>query len=1290
MALPTDTAGPFDVKVDDLIQINATQAVDVFRQLLIIEATMAGIPITGVDVPAAINVADGGIDAVVTAELSTDKLRVGLISPGLNCYQIKTGSFSASTKSDIRSLLVQPKYHSRKRQYTKDQLQPRVLSCFEKGGSFIVVLFGSDLVGPTDNHGEAQIRTFITSIDPDFDKISVRIIRANQLCSAIKALAPGIALQLNRMGGCDNAVFDDLSFMAECCYLEVDSYMTTDELNRATEQITRAANEVSGFQHIRVLGDAGAGKTHLIYRALSASQLKGCVLYCRDPEESLMSGPIRVLTQMASTTTIILVADECDFDTAEELTALFKRRAANMLLVTTDNVAEPDSAHANTLVIDVPRLEQPVIAEIFKGYGIPNDSAMWLATLCEGSPRAAHRLGFYIQCNPDQQPSQQLTHLDKFWDRIVCAPQSVDSGDGRDKLVVIRTLALFRQVAWDTTDGSTVQRAVLELLQKLDRNFSHLRLSNTVDSLRKRRVLQGHRTMLISPKLLHIAMWKSWFEHYANGVDVVQFRAGLNAHMQEHFDAMLIYVQESRAATALANRLMSEGGPFATLAGYNANGGTSLFFAIAQADPKAALRRFAAALGGEKVEVRKEFTGKARRTAIHRLEQLAVSAETFFEAADCLLMLAEAENENWSNNSTGIFVSMFSLGYGPIAASELSPIKKTDYLRKLLRSDVSFHRKIAVQALSESLKPFMSRTAIDETIGLRRLPDRWKPKTYEELYTAYTAHVALLEEAIGYLPVAEASEAAKGILLNVRSLILIAPLTQTILAFLRSAAAIPGLHDQCIETVVATLHYEGKALAPTIVTQLETIRADLTESSFSSKLRRYAGMRLIEDNFDAEGNYSDAAGPELLQLSSHAVANPELIVPEFSWLITYEAKNGFQFGQLLGHADQELILWRPILSAWGAAGAERSDFFIGGYLSAWHDKKIKVWEQLIEELFPDLDVRNSLVGVIQRSGMSDHIAETLLAMAQEGSIDAKEFRQFVYGNVVSRLPLPVVTGVIDLLVDGDDVQVADAALDILYSRLRGQPEEISVLSNRIERVLSSSAFIKGTENPHSNNMLQYRWNEVANRFLAFDTDAAARLAVQCINHFGNKGSITSGNFAEPLKFLTKAAREKPDVVWSAIAHRLAEQFHEAGSWRMLNWLRGNRSLHENGNAGLEAIPTFIVFNWIDVDVAQRAPLLAENCPPAVSKPNEPPTFARLMLERYGELEQVRRGMHANNFTEGWSGAASEHYRSKLASLDAHLGIETNNKVRIWLQELRTQLERSIEQEAESELDENER
>ncbi len=358
-------------------------------------------------------------------------------------------------------------------------------------------------------------------------------------------------------------------------------------------------------------------------------------------------------------------------------------------------------------------------------------------------------------------------------------------------------------------------------------------------------------------------------------------------------------------------------------------------------------------------------------------------------------------------------------------------------------------------------------------------------------------------------------------------------------------------------------------------------------------------------------------------------------------------------------------LWAAIHRAWVKAGEQRSDFFIGGYLSALFERDVAAWEQVIGELLDDPAVRPSVLGVVWRSGMTDSMASKLLAMAAAGTLDPRSFRLFVYGGVINRMPLPVVSKAIELMMgDGTDQLGADAALDVINSRMRGHADDREALAQLLERVLDSAAFIEGKAGAKANNMLQYHWNEAAMRLLALDAAAATRLAVRCIDHFGAEDSITSGYFGEPLKFLSSVTREHADVVWPAIARRLADHPREAGTWRMLNWLRGGSVRHADAT-GMDALPPALVFDWIDGDVEQPAPVIAQNCPPVVSRPDESASFARQMLVRYGTLKAVRGGLHANNFTEHWAGPASEHYQRKLQAVQAQLGVETNENVKAW-------------------------
>lgn len=137
MTLQIDTLGPFDLRPGDLTRIDAGEAVELVRQLLVIEACRVGTPVTGVDVPSAIDVADGGIDAEVVGVAGT-VLPAGLISEGLTRYQIKTGSFSASRPSEIKSLLAQPRFATGERQLTKDELHPCTSFHTESFQNFVV------------------------------------------------------------------------------------------------------------------------------------------------------------------------------------------------------------------------------------------------------------------------------------------------------------------------------------------------------------------------------------------------------------------------------------------------------------------------------------------------------------------------------------------------------------------------------------------------------------------------------------------------------------------------------------------------------------------------------------------------------------------------------------------------------------------------------------------------------------------------------------------------------------------------------------------------------------------------------------------------------------------------------------------------------------------------------------------------------------------------------------------------------------------------------------------------
>ena len=802
--------------------------------------------------------------------------------------------------------------------------------------------------------------------------------------------------------------------------------------------------------------------------------------------------------------------------------------------------------------------------------------------------------------------------------------------------------------------------------------------------LRRKRILQGVRTLYISPKLLHVTMWCNWWNNYADMVNIELLRGSIQGRMLEWFHDMFVYASESRAATRVAERLLAPEGPLASLAGLSIPGNPSLFFALAQASPKAALCTLKSALESATESEKKQF-GPGRREIVHGLERLAVPATGFFDAVACLLLLAEAENEDWSNNASGVFVSMFTLGYGKVAASELAPAAKIPYLRDLLHSENRAWRALAVRALRESLSPFVTRIDIGEVQGLRSMALRWMPVNYNELWEAYKSHVELLAEASETLGAPDAEAAARGVMDHVRSLLQIPPLAPRVVELLRRFAQSDSLRDAVIESIVAVIHYDRKGLPESIVLLLKQLQTELTEVSFSARLRRYAGLQLLEDNFDDDGEYTEEIPQPLRELCSEALASPARLDTELPWLVTGKAKNGFQFGALLGEQDHSLSLWTVVKTAWLKAGEHRSDFFVGGYLAGLFKQDEGLWELVIGELFATPEARRDLTALVWRSGMSDAVAFELVALSRTWDIDPQTFRLFVYGGVVNRLPLAVVKNVIDILLKRSTTRDADVALDILQSRLWGHADEEVGLLGYLDRVLRHPAFIQGDASKSAtDNMRDYHWTQGAKKLLGADQDRALTLAVECIAHFGCSGSVTDRYFAGALEFLDEFMGLRPVEMWKAVGNELGPKI-DTKAYKLLQWLRGKRRDTESTQStGLELVPTKIVMDWISKSSGHRSVLMAQYCPPIISPPLEQPSIARLILEKYGNSSDVRNALHANYFTGLFSGPPSAHYQNKLKAIEKQIAEEPNTVVRLWLQEEVESLTRSVQVELERE------
>src|SRR5262249_37448790 len=157
----------------------------------------------------------------------------------------------------------------------------------------------------------------------------------------------------------------------------------------------------------------------------------------------------------------------------------------------------------------------------------------------------------------------------------------------------------------------------------------------------------------------------------------------------------------------------------------------------------------------------------------------------------------------------------------------------------------------------------------------------------------------------------------------------------------------------------------------------EALNKTLVTDDFHSMMQRYVAMDLLEDKFD-EGQHIDKAQPKVEALADDAIANPELLKPELTWLVTDDAKNGFNFGFSLGIRDRDFALLLVLLDAQRNATTNPNVFFLGGYLRALRERSVDAWEAVMDVLAADPIFRGYVPELTWRSGLTDRGAVRVL------------------------------------------------------------------------------------------------------------------------------------------------------------------------------------------------------------------------------------------------------------------------------------------------------------------------
>jgi len=1236
------TTSLFHVKTTDLDALDATTAVEALRDLLWCECTLLGLPRSEVHIGTR-EIADGGIDAIVP-RVPNDLRPSSPLVPGDNYFQIKAGS---SWKP------WQPSFAKNELLGKKNRLGKAVKKCLSDDGRYVLASFGTDLTPDQRRKSRENIEKIFA--EAGYEEVNVDVWGQQELIGLFSRF-PSLSLRLSGR--------EDLHFQSWSSWNLSSEMSTSLILGDAQKQFI---GEIQRFlcddkvSHVRVSGEPGLGKTRLVHEALASHDLAPNVVYIRHAEDFQKSRLFNDLLRPDADYFVILVLDECRPRECAEIWERLSKHADRCRVVSIDH--DPfDPTDERFVQLECPKLEDEQIRKIIESYtGVGSDGRRW-AEFCSGSPRVAHAIGHSLKTNPAdmlKSPSMEL-----IWERFVSGYRSLDSA--KQKLTVLRHIALFHRFGFEPPVHEEAE-FIAGLVRKTDHNITLERFEEIVIELKQQRILQGKTTLFIAPKLLHIHLWRQFWEFHGRSQSINSLTKRLPRSLTDWFVRMFSYAGESRVASDHVKRLLGPEGPFSDHDFALSEAGSHFIHELVNASPEHTLRCLERVITESTHDWLLSFN-KGRQQIVRALEKIAMWPDLFYGAAKLLRTLAEAENATDSNNSTGTFVGLFCLAPGGVAPTGATPNERLPTLVETLDADSPETRMLGIKGCETALSVHSGfRTVGPEHQGLKTVP-LWTPPTWGEVHEARRQVWDLLLETSRTWD-SDMRSNANGVLVESSlGLLGIDSLADRILDTLEVLAQDSATDlKELVKVITYSRRRWRDVFSSAVIERLNAIDAMLSGTRFVERLRRVVHLSSLDDIYDNERKEEHTFRRRLEDLAIEAAKSDtdfQDVLPE---LVVGTNNVVFQFGHEVARHDGGTHL-RATIDRYRSETKPTSVLFLSGYLAAVFATDQEQWERIIDELLRDDAFTNIIGPIIRNSGATDGAIFKLVAEYEAGRLNISCLKSFGYSHFLKNLREETLLVLIDQLCCANEVCSALELLDFVYC----QKEQLRPLpQNETLEALRSYAQT-GSRRDHAD----YDWSVVAEQYIEqFPSQQTEIFEAAIQKVISRDWQLDEHNQAYHV--ISRIIQADPNQCWRIVMAKL-ESTKDMERFHLVHWLGPGISFGSSVTIGpLALFPMNAVFDWIAENPDERAYEIASIVPKSLAH-DEYGEWARELLNRYGDKENVRHGLMSHFWADGWSGLASDHYRRKRDTARDWLDSESSMRVRQWLQEFIDWLSRDIE------------
>ncbi|WXL26390.1 hypothetical protein WG219_02555 [Ectopseudomonas mendocina] len=1017
---------------------------------------------------------------------------------------------------------------------------------------------------------------------------------------------------------------------------------------------------------IRLTGASGLGKTRLLLEAIEKSEKIGdsnVLVFNAPGYDTEIKQCIRSIVEDHADGLAII--ENCSVDLHNQLAKEVNKTDCLIKLVTIgySNEQVDDSIQIQLSPLSDDAIKQ-VLSPILIGM-VPSEVER-VARFAQGYPLMATLIAEQYQ-----KEGRLLGSIET--NSVVRKLIEGDGGITPEDKSVLSACSLFD--VFGTTEGTAREEAKF-----IAENVagSELRVFDRVISTFTRRQIinRAGRYARLVPKPLALTLASEWWEQtpYERQKQLID---NLPSSLIESFCTQATYLDSQPSVQRFSDRLFGGESPFVKAEELLTEKGSKLFRAFVEVNPDSTSTALYHILSERTEKQLLAIDGETRRNLIWALEKLCFHSSVFEKSSWCLLLLASAENESWSNNATGMFSQLFRVN---LSGTQANPKIRFDVLKRAINLNQIGIDLIVLEALEQAINTYGgSRSVGAEYQGTKAPLEEWQATTWKEVFDFWQQATDFI------LTLMERGQSQKDKALSIighsiRGLISFQRI-EMLDATIKKVISVNGRYwPEALDSIKSTLEYDSNNISKDASSKLNDWLSLLNPSSaeLPEKLKILVTNPPWEHRKGDDGHYIDVAAKNAMALATELSKNIDELLPYIDSLLIGEQKQSFSFGYQLARDLDDINSFLDLTLAILSSLERANPSLVSGIYKGLYETSPKAWDNYLNKLLEDKSLTIYYAEFIRTGDIQKNHLDTLLTLIRNGEIPASSANLLSYGGVTERIsPNIMADFCIHLSRLGD--QASWPALNVIYMYYFSNNDCIDTIRNDLKTLVLSVPLHR--EQQHTASDLHH-WQDLAKKILVQrDPEFAAALTLQLIEsskHGLNHGDIWS--YIKPL--LLKLMKEYHEQLWPIFSEAIIQSEGMDTYW-LQQLLDRETGLASNLPSVLSVMPVDSIINWCSVQPS-LGPIFVARCLnilETVDDNQRPSELFIALLENFGNDSRVASELSANIATRGWSGSLVPYLESDKAALSPLVDHESAN-VREWVKSHISHIDHLIIKESE--------